>query len=141
MILESYTSAWQNGYVIILIPKYLSSLSREQAPICRGQIFLGSNLQAERLTDVLDAVVRVSGAKGYKLQVGDGGESPTTLRKALTDLIGYDKPWASTLNARPSLGPALTGWQPKKLSLVDGMDLYWAAYVASKEGDKYQSKL
>jgi hypothetical protein len=48
-------------------------------------------------------------------------------------LTAYDKAWVSTLNARPSLGAALSGWYPRKMSLVDGMDVYWSSYLASKE--------
>lgn len=81
---------------------------------------LPSNPQSERLTDILDAVVRVSGAKGW------------TAKEASS---GVEKAWVSTLNSHPSLLTAVTGWRPKKLSLVDGMDLYWAAFVASKEGE------
>lgn len=33
--------------------------------------------------------------------------------------------WASTTQLRPTLGHTLTGWVPRKQSLVDGMDLYW----------------
>ena len=77
-----------------------------------------SNPQSERVTDILDAVARVSGAKGWEAKEASSG---------------VEKAWVSTLNSRPSLLGAVTGWRPKKLSLVDGMDLYWAAYVASKE--------
>jgi hypothetical protein len=29
--------------------------------------------------------------------------------------------------ARPSLGHALTGWQPKRMAVSDGMDVYWVS--------------
>jgi hypothetical protein len=51
----------------------------------------------------------------------------------VSDSTAYDKAWVSTLNARPSLGAALAGWYPRKMSLVDGMDVYWSSYLASKE--------
>jgi hypothetical protein len=47
--------------------------------MCAGQVFLAANPQSERLTDVLDAVVRVSGAKGYKAKKA---ESRMSLRLA-----------------------------------------------------------
>ncbi|KAK8847476.1 hypothetical protein IAR55_005334 [Kwoniella newhampshirensis] len=93
----------------------------ERAQICGGQIFLASNPATERLTDILDAAVRVSGCKGYK----DKGASNA-----------WDKAWVSTALIKPSLGYALTGWVPRKMSLVDGMDIYWAAWFANKELQK-----
>jgi hypothetical protein len=41
-------------------------------------VFLASNLQSERLTDVLDAVVRVSGAKGYKAKKAEARASSSS---------------------------------------------------------------
>ncbi|WWD21567.1 hypothetical protein CI109_106053 [Kwoniella shandongensis] len=93
----------------------------ERAPICSGQVFLASNQATERLTDILDAAVRVSGCKGYK------AKEPTD---------PWDKAWTSTVLIKPSLGNALTGWTPKKMSLVDGMDIYYAAWLANKELSK-----
>ncbi|WWC86816.1 uncharacterized protein L201_001695 [Kwoniella dendrophila CBS 6074] len=93
----------------------------ERGPICRGQIFLASNQFSERLTDILDAVVRVSGCKGYRHKRPQGSSQEA---------------WTSTTLAKPSLGDALTGWKPKKMSLVDGMDIYWSAYLANKKLQK-----
>lgn len=42
-------------------------LTNTQGPTLGGQAFIGSNQASERATDVLDAVVRVTGAKGYKI--------------------------------------------------------------------------
>ncbi|WRT64693.1 uncharacterized protein IL334_001627 [Kwoniella shivajii] len=89
----------------------------ERGPLLRGQVFMASNQATERLTDVLDAVVRVSGCNGYK---------------AKTPRSAYEEAWASTTLIKPSLGDALTGWKPKKMSLVDGMDIYWSSYLANK---------
>jgi len=122
---------------------------------------------------VLDAVVRVSGCKRYRMKEAEDREwcssststyhlrlslsSPScrTLQ-AMLDIStsafmcrtptleiqlmladpAYDKAWVSTLNAHPSLGSALAGWHPKRLSVVDGTDIYWAAYKATKSGKK-----
>ncbi|WWC59553.1 uncharacterized protein I303_102109 [Kwoniella dejecticola CBS 10117] len=89
----------------------------ERGTILAGQVFLAANQATERLTDVLDAVVRVSGTKGYKSKPPQGD---------------FDKAYLSSTLLKPSLGYALTGWVPRKLSLVDGMDIYWSAYLASK---------
>ncbi|KAI9636345.1 uncharacterized protein MKK02DRAFT_37108 [Dioszegia hungarica] len=87
----------------------------ERGSICKGQAFLGANPQTERLTDFCDAVVRASGSQGYELQAPSNP---------------FEDAWVSTTLARPSLGEALTGWRPKKMGLVDGVDLYWAAAKA-----------
>lgn len=51
-----------------------------QAPIAKGQAFVGANPQSERYADILDAVVRVSGAKGYKIRPpSDHRVSPVSL--------------------------------------------------------------
>nr|XP_019008392.1 uncharacterized protein I206_06951 [Kwoniella pini CBS 10737]OCF47173.1 hypothetical protein I206_06951 [Kwoniella pini CBS 10737] len=89
----------------------------ERATILGGQVFLAANQATERLTDVLDAVVRVSGTKGYKSKPPAGD---------------FDQAYLSSSLLKPSLGYALTGWTPRKMSLVDGMDIYWSAYLASK---------
>jgi hypothetical protein len=112
-------------------------------------VFLAANPQTERLRDILDAVTRVSGCKGYKLVKAEEREwtvckrialhrysAPLSPVRCLADFAAYDKAWVSTLNARPSLGAALAGWYPKKMSLVDGMDVYWSSYLASKEQKK-----
>jgi hypothetical protein len=39
-----------------------------QGPLLKGVALVGANPQSERWTDILDAVVRVSGAKGYRLR-------------------------------------------------------------------------
>lgn len=45
----------------------------------------------------------------------------------------FEEALASTGLYRPVLGNALTGWSPRKPSFVDGVDLYWTAYLASLE--------
>ncbi|WVF69713.1 hypothetical protein IAT40_004492 [Kwoniella sp. CBS 6097] len=89
----------------------------ERGTLLGGQVFLAANPATERLTDILDAVVRVSGVKEYK---------------ALKPSNGWDSAWLSGVLVKPTLGEALTGWRPRKMSLVDGMDVYWSAYLASK---------
>jgi nucleoside-diphosphate-sugar epimerase len=99
-------------------PVHRGRNAHDQGHLAKGQTFLPANPQTERLTDILDALVRVSGVKGYKLK---DASNP------------FEGAWVSTLNAHPSLLTALTGWRPKRLSIVDGIDLYWAAFVASKQ--------
>lgn len=124
-----------------------------QGPLCAGQVFLAANPQSERLTDVLDAVVRVSGAKGYKAKKAESRMYTSLPIVSISAPFwegafynrsreAYDTAWVSTLQARPSLAAALTGWQPKKMGLVDGMDVYWASYLASRrDGGKLRDYL
>ena len=44
--------------------------------MCKGQVFLASNPRSERLKDVMDAVTRVSGYKGYKMKQPKEGKYP-----------------------------------------------------------------
>jgi hypothetical protein len=47
--------------------------------------------------------------------------------------VAFEEAFCSSIVVKPSLGNALTGWTPKKPSLVDGIDVYWASYLAHKE--------
>jgi hypothetical protein len=47
--------------------------------------------------------------------------------------IGYEKALATTSLVRPYLARALLGWQPRKAGLVDGLETYYAAYLASPQ--------
>lgn len=50
-----------------LIPRSFAKTTF-QGPLLKGNAFVGANPQSERWVDILDAVVRVSGAKGYRLR-------------------------------------------------------------------------
>ncbi|KLT43532.1 NAD(P)-binding protein [Cutaneotrichosporon oleaginosum] len=99
----------------------------EAAPVCRGQVFLAANPSTDNIRDILDAIVRITGLKAWKA-------------KAPAD--AYETAWITPLLARPSLGNALTGWQPKRMAVSDGMDVYWMSFVKSEELKKNrQSKM
>lgn len=95
----------------------------ERGPLLRGTALVAANPATERWTDILDAVTRASGAKGWRLRTPK-------------DSVPMEVAWASTTLVRPTLAHSLTGWTPRKLNLVDGMDLYWASFVAHYEGKK-----
>jgi len=92
----------------------------ERGRTAKGQAFVACNPQSESFKDIMDAVVRVSGAKGVFFRDADPKNA-------------YENAFQSTTNIKPVLGNSLLGWQPKKLGLVDGMDIYWASFVASLE--------
>lgn len=95
----------------------------ERGPVLKGTALVAANPASERWTDILDAVVRVSGAKGWKL-------------RAPSDKVPMEMGWASTTLVRPTLATTLTGWAPRKMCLVDGMDLYWSSFVAHQTTKK-----
>ena len=49
--------------------------------------------------------------------------------------IVYEEALATTSLVRPYLARALLGWQPRKAGLVDGLETYYAAYLASTQRD------
>ena len=49
--------------------------------------------------------------------------------------IVYEEALATTSLVRPYLARALLGWQPRKAGLVDGLETYYAAYLASAQRD------
>jgi nucleoside-diphosphate-sugar epimerase len=99
----------------------------EAAPAARGEVFLAANPSTDNIRDILDAIVRITGLKGWK------AKKPSD---------AYETAWITPLMARPSLGHALTGWQPKRMAVSDGMDVYWMSFVKSEElKKKRQAKL
>lgn len=90
----------------------------EAAPICKGLTFDAGNPQSESVDDILAKLAQVAGLKGYTYK------KPTN---------AFEEAMTTTAFSRPSLGRALVGWVPKKLGLVDGMALYYHAYVASQK--------
>lgn len=49
-------------------PTYVDTDTPPKAPVARGQVFVASNPSTDNIRDILDAVVRLSGAKGYKIR-------------------------------------------------------------------------
>jgi len=90
----------------------------EKAAIAGGKIFDAANPLTESVDDFLEKLVEVSGAKGVYEYI-----EPTN---------AYEKALTTTSLVRPYLARALLGWQPKKAGLVDGLQIYYAAYLASR---------
>ncbi|KAJ7060554.1 NAD(P)-binding protein [Mycena amicta] len=88
----------------------------ERATIAAGKIFDISNAQTESVDDLLRRLVQVSGAEGpYEYK------EPETL---------FEEAFSSTAIIRPYLAKALLDWSPKKLGLTDGLEIYYAAWLA-----------
>jgi len=90
----------------------------EKAAIAGGRIFDAANDITESTDDFLEKLVEVSGAKGGYQYI-----KPTTL---------YEEALTTTSLVRPYLARALLGWQPRKAGLIDGLPIYYAAYLASQ---------
>ncbi|KAF8190197.1 NAD(P)-binding protein [Mycena galopus ATCC 62051] len=89
----------------------------EKAPLLRGKIFDAANSQTESVDELLQKLVQISGAKGpYEYR------KPENL---------YEEALQGTTLVRPYLANALLDWSPKKPGLVEGLDVYYAAWRAS----------
>ncbi|KIK53305.1 hypothetical protein GYMLUDRAFT_941821 [Collybiopsis luxurians FD-317 M1] len=85
-------------------------LTCEKAALMGGVTFNAVNEYSESVDDILSALVKVSGAKGYEYR------EPANFALGATSLIC------------PYLTRTLLGWQPRKPGLVDGLPIYYAAW-------------
>ncbi|KAJ7722435.1 hypothetical protein DFH07DRAFT_856944 [Mycena maculata] len=89
----------------------------EKASLIGGKIFDAANPNTESVDDFLQRLVDVSGAKGpYEYT------KPANL---------FEEAIQSTGLVRPYLANALLGWSVKKPGLIEGLDNYYAAWLAS----------
>ncbi|KIJ43215.1 hypothetical protein M422DRAFT_75526 [Sphaerobolus stellatus SS14] len=90
----------------------------EKAPIIHGIILDAVNEYSESADDVLQALAKVAGAKGYEYT------KPQNL---------YETALSTTSLIRPYLARTLLDWRPLKPGLVDGMQVYYAAWKAAQK--------
>ncbi|KIK64209.1 hypothetical protein GYMLUDRAFT_40498 [Collybiopsis luxurians FD-317 M1] len=89
----------------------------EGAAIAGGKIFDASNDLLEDMDLFLKKLSQIAGLNGeYEYR------KPTTV---------FEVALGTTVLVRPYLGRALLGWQPRKIGLIDGLDIYYAAYLAT----------
>ncbi|KAF7290768.1 Epimerase domain-containing protein [Mycena indigotica] len=89
----------------------------ERSSIAAGKIFDISNAQTESVDELLRRLVEVSGVPGpYEYK------EPTSL---------FEEAFSSTAIIRPYLAKALLDWSPRKIGLTDGLEIYYAAWLAS----------
>jgi len=89
----------------------------EGAAIAGGKIFDASNDVSEDVDGFLRKLSQLAGLGGeYEYK------KPTT---------AFEVALSATLLVRPYLGRSLLGWQPKKIGLTDGLEIYYAAYLAT----------
>ncbi|EGN98548.1 hypothetical protein SERLA73DRAFT_183610 [Serpula lacrymans var. lacrymans S7.3] len=91
----------------------------EKAQLLGGKIIDAANPQTESVDDFLDKLVDVSGAKGPYEYL-----KPSNVFEAAI---------ATTVLLRPYLARALVGWEPRKPGLIDGLPVYYAAWLATQK--------
>ncbi|KAF8175187.1 hypothetical protein K438DRAFT_1979765 [Mycena galopus ATCC 62051] len=93
-------------------------LVAQRASILGGKIIDATNPHTESVDEMLRKLVVVSGAKGlYEYR------KPTSV---------FEEAFTTTPLVRPYLAHALLGWSAKKPSLIDGLETYYAAWLASR---------
>ncbi|KAJ7206250.1 hypothetical protein GGX14DRAFT_500409 [Mycena pura] len=99
----------------------------EKASLLGGKIFDVATPNLVSVDELLQRVVEVSGAKGpYEYT------RPTN---------AFEEALAATVLVRPYLANALLGWSPRKPGLIENIEVYYAAWVASGAGDTNWSSL
>ncbi|KAJ6505351.1 hypothetical protein C8R45DRAFT_547887 [Mycena sanguinolenta] len=88
----------------------------EKSSLLGGKILDAANSQTESVDDLLRRLVQVSGAKSYEYRAPENK---------------FEEAMQATTLVRPYLANALLGWLPKKPGLVEGLDIYYAAWLAS----------
>ncbi|TFY50906.1 hypothetical protein EVG20_g11263, partial [Dentipellis fragilis] len=89
----------------------------EKAQIVGGVVFDAANGQTESVDDLLEKLVVVSGAQG-----------PYEYTRPSNP---FEEAVASTTLIRPYLARTLLGWEPRKAGLVDRLETWYAAWMAS----------
>ena len=109
----------------------------ERASILPGLIIEASNDFTESVDDILTALVKISGARGYRYVIPANRKLVQiiqfylTMTRILWD-IALEEAIATTTLLRPYLARSLVGWSPRKPGLVDGLAVYYAAWKASR---------
>ncbi|KAJ3787943.1 NAD(P)-binding protein [Lentinula aff. detonsa] len=94
----------------------------EGAAIAGGKIFDAGNDVLEDMDAFLKKLSQIAGLDGKYAYT-----KPTNI---------FEVALSATVLARPYLGRALLGWQPKKIGLTDGLETYYKAYLASVDESK-----
>ncbi|KAF9487760.1 NAD(P)-binding protein [Pleurotus eryngii] len=91
----------------------------EQAQVLGGQIFDAANDFTESVDDLMQRLTEISGAQSPYEYI-----PPSTL---------FETAIGTTVLCRPYLARALLGWTPRKPGLADGLEIYYAAWSASRQ--------
>ncbi|KAK7437632.1 hypothetical protein VKT23_018531 [Stygiomarasmius scandens] len=92
----------------------------EKAQVIGGLVFIAANNHSEDTDGFLRRFCEIVGKEGPRVEY-EYSEPTDMFEKAIT----------TQQIMRPYLARTLLGWEPKKLGLTDGLELYWNAYLAS----------
>lgn len=95
----------------------LYRLAVEKHPLVKGLKLEGSNFSTESVDTLLSQLAKLSNVDGYSYK-----EPSNDFERALSN----------TSVVRGTLGRTLLEWNPVKPSLIDGLPVYYRAYLASK---------
>lgn len=106
----------------------------EKAPLIRGKIFDAANPNTESVDELLQRLVVVSGAQTpyeYTKPANSEWSNYLHLRVRSPCSTVWEEAVQATGLIRPYLANALLGWSVKKPGLIEGLDNYYAAWLAS----------
>lgn len=108
----------------------------EKGSLVGGSIFDAANDASESTDDFLEKLIRVSGAQGgYTYLEPSNGRwsfSYKVFKLLILFAVAYEEALQTTSLIRPYLGRTLLDWRPRKASLVDGLETYYASWKASE---------
>ncbi|KAJ7575963.1 NAD(P)-binding protein [Mycena floridula] len=90
----------------------------ERAVTLGGLSFIASNDVTESTDDLLQRLALLVGADGYQYRA---------------PVNAFERALSTTAIIRPYLARSLVGWQPRKTGLLDGLEVYFAAFLASQK--------
>ncbi|KAJ7584646.1 hypothetical protein C8J56DRAFT_154815 [Mycena floridula] len=90
----------------------------ERAVTLGGLTFIASNDFTESTDDLLQRLALLVGVDGYQYRA---------------PVNAFERAVSTTAIIRPYLARSLVGWQPRKAGLLDGLEVYFAAFVASQQ--------
>ncbi|TCD60913.1 hypothetical protein EIP91_009304 [Steccherinum ochraceum] len=90
-------------------------LAAEKAGAIGGQIFDVVNDTTESVDEILAKAAKLIGASGYEYV------APTN---------PFEEALSTTQIIRPYLARALLGWTPRRIGLLDGLEIYYASFKA-----------
>ncbi|KAL7410758.1 hypothetical protein BDY24DRAFT_417614 [Mrakia frigida] len=90
----------------------------EHSPICKHLVLDCANPITEPQAFLLDKLAALTGAKGW-VNVEPKND--------------FERAMISSNTLRPGLARALVGWEARKASFTDGLDVYYASWKAGRK--------
>ena len=107
----------------------------EKSSVLGGKIFDIVTGTSESVEEVLKKTAEVSGAQSWEFRKPANCKCTCRLFLSIVRLtcriLVYEEALTTTSLIRPYLARTLLGWEPRKESFVDGLDVYFAAWRAA----------